>query len=143
MLRQLQRASRLSVRSALRRWRLLGADVACARLQVLSGVSASQRQANDLELAKRILESEEDLDASCSKDALIAQQLDAQLKREAVRVAKLEKRERELVRRKLCKCSREQVRKATDDEWAGAELIKVLSRELYRQSNAAHFHCIQ
>jgi hypothetical protein len=98
--------------------------------------AASRRQADDLELAKELLEKEEALDATCSKDELIAQQLDAQLKREAVRVAKLEKRERELMRRKLCKDDwqvAEQLALDIEREQAALERDERRDRQLARQ----------
>lgn len=65
--------------------------------------ATSEREREDLELARRVLEDEESACASVSKDEHFARQLDAQLQKEALQVAKLEKRERELARRDLCK----------------------------------------
>jgi len=62
----------------------------------------SERERADLELAKSLLESDEQTIEACDKDEMLAQQLEAQLKKEMVRVAKLERRERQLAEKKLC-----------------------------------------
>ena len=62
-----------------------------------------ERLAADAALARRVLEEERSLEDACSKDEMLARQLEAQLKKEAIRVAKLEKRERDLANRKMCK----------------------------------------
>ena len=63
----------------------------------------SEREKADVALAQRMLREEEENVAACEKDEALARQLEEQLKVEAVRVAKLEKRERQLAQRKLCK----------------------------------------
>jgi len=65
--------------------------------------ATSERERDDLELARRVLEEEETSTAAVSKDEHFARRLDAQLQKEAQQVAKLEKRERELAQKKLCK----------------------------------------
>ena len=62
--------------------------------------AANSRLEADAALAKRVLESEEGAEASCSRDEVLARKLDEQERAEAERVAKLEKRQRELSQRK-------------------------------------------
>lgn len=64
---------------------------------------ASEREKEDFELARKVLTADEDTSAACDKDEQIAREMETQLKKEAVRVAKLERRERELAEAKLCK----------------------------------------
>jgi len=63
----------------------------------------SNRESDDYELARKILADEEQIEAACDKDERLARQLEAELQREMVSVAKLEKRNRELVQRTQCK----------------------------------------
>lgn len=63
----------------------------------------SEREREDVALARKMLEDEQAAEAACDKDEHLARQLESQLKAEAVRVAKLERRERQLAERKLCK----------------------------------------
>lgn len=62
-----------------------------------------QRAADDLALAKEMLSMEISVEEACSQDELMAQQMEAQEKEEALRVAKLEARERKLAHKKLTK----------------------------------------
>ena len=62
----------------------------------------SERERADLELARSLLEADERTAEDCSKDELLAQQVESQLKKEMVRVAKLERRQRQLAEKKLC-----------------------------------------
>jgi hypothetical protein len=68
------------------------------RLDEDEDAAATERAKADFDLAKEVLALDEGLDDACSKDELIARQLESQLKK-----AKLEKRERELQQKKMCK----------------------------------------
>ena len=73
---------------------------------------------------------------ACDKDELIAQQLEAQLKQEAVRVAKLEKRERKLTEKKLTKgdiAMAEQLAADIENEEAQLRELERKDRLLARQ----------
>ena len=73
---------------------------------------------------------------ACDKDELIAQQLEAQMKQEAVRVAKLEKRERKLAEKKLCKSDvgmAEQLAADIENEEAKLRELERKDRLLARQ----------
>lgn len=101
-------------------------------------VSNAREQA-DLDLARTVLEKEESVNAECSKDEVFAKQLEAQLRKEALEVSKLEKRERELAHRKLCKDDlRIAEQLAADIERQEAQLIederrdRRLARELVK-----------
>lgn len=63
----------------------------------------STRENEDLALAKQLLADDETAEAACERDERLARQVEAELCKEAGRVAKLEKRERDLAQRKLCK----------------------------------------
>jgi len=104
----------------------------------------SEREREDLELAKQMLEAEQDTDAACEKDEAIAREMEAMLKKEAVRVAKLERRERQLANKKLCKgdlAMAEQL--AADIEREEEELLATeakdrrLARSLVKDENRA------
>ena len=56
----------------------------------------SERERADLELARSILQADESIEAACQKDHLLAQQVETMLRKDTVRVAKLEKREQQL-----------------------------------------------
>lgn len=62
----------------------------------------SEREKADVELARLLLEAEEETVAACSKDEVLARAVEAQLQKEMTRVAKLERRERTLADKKLC-----------------------------------------
>lgn len=64
---------------------------------------ASEREREDLEVARKIIAEEEDAHTACEKDEQIAREMEAMLNKDAVRVAKLERRERQLASKKLCK----------------------------------------
>ena len=65
--------------------------------------SLSSLANDDLVLARKLLHDEEKLETACERDEKMARHLEAQLQKEATRVAKLEKRERALAERKLCR----------------------------------------
>jgi hypothetical protein len=64
---------------------------------------ASAREQADLELAKSLLEADEATAVAAERDEALAREIEAQLKKDTVRVAKLERRERQLAQRMLCK----------------------------------------
>ena len=64
--------------------------------------AASEREREDLELARRVLAEDETGQIDTAKDERLARQLDDQLRKEAEQVAKLEKRERQLADKELC-----------------------------------------
>jgi len=64
---------------------------------------AEEQMRRDLEMARDVLEAEESTAQACVKDEDYARQIDAELQKEALRVAKLERRERQLAEKKLCK----------------------------------------
>lgn len=72
-------------------------------LDELEDETVSERERADLDLARSLLEADESTKEECSKDEEIARAMEAQEKKEAVRVAKLERRERLLADRKLTK----------------------------------------
>ena len=63
----------------------------------------SKREEEDLDLAKHLLEADESTESACAKDELLAKQLEAQERKEALRIAKLEKKVRVAAERKACK----------------------------------------
>lgn len=96
----------------------------------------SEREREDLEIARKMIAADEESVAACDKDELIAQQLEAQLKQEAVRVAKLEKRERKLTEKKLTKgdiAMAEQLAADIENEEAQLRELERKDRLLARQ----------
>jgi len=63
----------------------------------------SEREIADLELAKSLLAAEQATVAAVEKDEALAREIETQLQKDTVRVAKLERRERQLAQRMLCK----------------------------------------
>jgi len=93
----------------------------------------SERERADFEIARKLLAEEEDTDTACSKDEQIAREMEAQLRKEAARVAQLEKRERQLAERKLCKgdiAMAEQLAADIDQEEAELRALERQDRRL-------------
>jgi len=99
-------------------------------LDQVEETEADEQERRDLEMARLVLEAEESVSQACVKDEDYARQIDAELQKEALRVAKLERRERQLAEKKLCKDDWEAAARLAEDILAEeAELRKAERRD--------------
>ena len=63
----------------------------------------SNLETQDLDIARKLLADEQALESAIERDERLARQLEAELQKEALQVAKLEKQQRQLAERKLCR----------------------------------------